>query len=232
MKKGLLLVLATVSIFVVTSCSKEEDPTPGIQLATSPEALAEHDFKSGGLYKGTFANASASGNIQVILQAGKTEILIAYQGTTRTLTTTDLTGWTSGDSINAVFTSGNWSALFAASGNATSYSMGLNLAGTTAFEGLIVKEKSNAQVRVYEGTYAGDASGKWNICVQGNLMAGFYFGVTSGYLEGTISGTAITMAEPGGTVTAAGTFSNEVMDCSGTWQDGGFTGTWSSTRKI
>ncbi|GEM_PF-1266434 len=232
MKKGILSVLIGIAVIFAVSCSKDEDPNPGIQLATAPEALAEHDTKSGGIYKGTFATATTSGSMKVNLQAGKTEIIIIYLGSTRTLTTSDLTAWVSGDTLSAVFTSGDWSAVFASSGDGSNFTIGLNLAGTTSFQGAIVKERSNLQVKVYEGSYSGDATGKWNFCTQNNLLAGFFTGSATGYLDGTISGTTINMFETGGSVTATGTLTNEGRDCNGTWENSGDTGAWTGTRMI
>lgn len=222
-------------ILVLASCSKDEDPVPAASsLPTAPEAKAEHDNKSGGIYKGTFANANSSGNIKVVLQEGKTEIIIVYNGVTRTLTTTDLAGWTSGEAIvDALFTSSDWQVVFASDADAGNFSFGLNLAGTIDFEGVIVKEVSTAQVRVYEGTYAGDSEGKWNFATQSNFLAGVYTGSGSGSFEGVISGSNIAITSSGSSVTATGTFTGEASSCSGTWASGsGDAGTWSGARKL
>jgi hypothetical protein len=233
MRKSLFYLLAAFAL-VAVSCSKDDPAPAGPTLATSAEAKAEHDNKSGGIYKGTFANATTSGTIKVILQEGKKEIIISYNGATRTLTTADLASWTSGDAITtATFASTDWQVVFNADGDAATFSFGLSLGGVIDFDGLIVKEISTAQVRVYEGTYAGDSSGKWNFCSQGSQLAGVYTGTSSGSFEGTISGNNITITSSGSSVTAAGTFTNELVNCSGTWASGsGDSGTWSGARKI
>lgn len=228
------LVLYLLTLVAVISCSKD-DPAPTTpSLPSVAEAKAEHDNKSGGVYKGTFANATTSGNIKVVLQEGKKEIIIVYNGVTRTLTTTDLDSWTSGDAIiAAIFTASDWSVQFSADADAANFSYGLDLGGATGFEGLIVKEVSTALVRVYEGTYAGDAEGKWNFATQNNLLAGVYTGSSSGSLQGVITGSNITLTSSGSSVTATGTFTGEASACSGTWASGsGDTGTWTGTRKL
>lgn len=232
MRKAILYAL-TVTALVAGSCSKDDPAPAGPTLPNSPEAKAEHDNKSGGIYKGTFANATTSGTIKVILQEGKTEIIISYNGVTRTLTTTDLASWVSGTAIpTATFTASDWSVYFTADADASTFSYGLNLAGATSFEGLIVKEISTALVRVYEGTYAGDSEGKWNFCTQGNQLAGVYTGSSSGSFEGVISGSTIAITASGSSVTAAGTFTNEVQNCSGTWTNSSTSGTWTGSRKL
>jgi hypothetical protein len=236
MSKLVHFLLAGTLVLGLGSCSKDDPApaTPSPTLPTAPEAKAEHDNKSGGIYKGTFANANSSGTIKVVLQDGKKEIIIAYNGVTRTLTATALTSWTSGDAITAVaFTASDWTVLFSADADAASFGYALNLAGATDFEGLIVKEVSTAQVRVYEGTYAGDSEGKWNFATQSNFLAGVYTGSGSGSFEGTISGTNIAITSSGSSVTASGTFAAEASTSSGTWASGsGDTGTWSGTRKL
>jgi len=230
MKRVILSLLAAVVL--VFSCSKD-DPAPTTpSLATSPEAKAEHDNKSGGVYKGTFASATSSGTIKVVLQEGKTEVILSYDGTSKTLTTSDLAGWVSGDAVAATFQNNTWIVIFAADGDAASFSFQLSIDGTVDFQGLIVKEASNAQVKVYEGTYAGDSSGKWNFCTQGSQLAGVYYGSGNGVFQGTITGTTIAITEPGGDVTAAGTFASEGATCSGTWASSSSDGTWTGTRKI
>jgi hypothetical protein len=234
MKKVIYFVLAGIVLLGPVSC-KKDDPapaTPAPSLPTAPEAKAEHDTKSGGIYKGTFANANASGTIKVVLQDGKTEVVIVYNGVSRTLTTTDLASWASGDAItDAIFTATDWQVLFVADADGTNFAFGLNLAGASDFEGVIFKEVSTAQVRVYEGSFTGDSSGKWNFGTQSNFLVGVYSGSSSGSFEGTITGTDIAI-DSGTGLTATGTFTNENSSCSGTWSSSGDTGTWTGTRKL
>lgn len=237
MKKQILFYFLAATVLLGPVSCQKDDPAPAnpaATLPTVPEAKAEHDNKSGGIYKGTFANATTSGNIKVVLQEGKVEVIVVYNGVTRTLTTTDLAGWTSGDAIvDALFTASDWQVLFAADADAASFGFGLNLGGTTDFDGVVVKETSTALVRVYEGTYAGDSEGKWNFCTQNNLLAGVYTGTGSGSFDGAITGSNIAITSSGSSVTASGTFAGEMSTCSGTWASGsGDAGTWTGTRKL
>ncbi|MBL7851644.1 MAG: hypothetical protein JNN04_12135 [Cyclobacteriaceae bacterium] len=233
MKRLIYLILAGIVMLGPVSCKKDDPAPAGPTLPTAPEAKAEHNTKSGGIYKGTFANSSSSGTVKIVLQDGKTEAVVTYNGTTRTLTTTDLSSWVSGDAITgATFTSTDWQLLFMADADGSSFAFGLNLAGTVDFEGVIMKELSTAQVRVYEGTYAGAASGKWNFFTIANQLQGVYTGSSSGYFEGVITGSNIAITGSGSSVTAVGTFTGEASACSGTWESSGDTGTWTGSRKL
>lgn len=234
MKRLIYFILAGIVLLGPASC-KKDDPAPAAPtLPTAPEAKAENDNKSGGIYKGTFANSSSSGNFKIVLQEGKTEATVTYNGTTRTLTTTDLSSWVSGDQITgATFTSSDWQLLFLAEADGSSFAYGLSLGGIVDFEGVIMKELSTAQVRVYEGTYSGAAEGKWNFYTIGNQLQGFYAGSDTGYFEGVINGTNIAITSSGSSVSANGTFAAEASTCSGNWANGsGDSGTWSGTRKL
>ncbi len=234
MKKLVHFILAGIVLLGPVSC-KKDDPAPAApSLPTTAEAKAEHDTKSGGVYKGTFADASSSGTIKIVLQEGKTEATIVYNGVSRTLSTTDLAGWTSGEAISdALFTSSDWQLILTVTADASMIEFGLNLAGTSDFRGLIVKEVSAAPVKVYEGTYAGDSSGKWNFCTQFNLLAGVYTGTDGDSFNGLITGTTIAISSSGSSVTASGTLSADASSCSGNWTgSSGTSGTWTGTRKL
>lgn len=233
MKRMLYAIVAGMLLLAPMSC-KKDDPAPAAPvLPAAPEALAEHNTKSGGVYKGTFANSTSSGTIKTVLQGGVTNITIVYNGVSRTLTTTDLASWTSGEQIvAAVFTSGDWSATFSASSDGSAFDIALDLAGESSFNTVIVKETSTLQVKVYEGTYAGDATGKWNFTVVSALIYGVYAGDgSSDTFTGAVVGNNITIVSSGD-VTATGTFAAEMSTCSGTWASSSSAGTWSGSRKI
>jgi hypothetical protein len=232
MKKIIYYFVSALLLMAPLSC-KKDDPAPSATLPETPEALAEHNDKSGGIYKGAFANATNSGMLKVVLQGGTKNVVITLNGTTRTLTTTGLDTWTSGDEIvAAVFTSGDWTVTVGIAADGSSFDMSGNLAGQTSFDGTVLKESSTLLVRVYEGTYAGDASGKWNFATQGTYLSGVYSGdAGSDNFVGSIVGTTISVASSG-SVTAVGTTTNEAKNASGTWTGSSTSGTWTGVRKI
>jgi fibronectin-binding autotransporter adhesin len=112
-----------------------------------------------------------------------------------------LTGTQSGGVATGTYTGGGGSGSFAAfQGDATT-------------------------VTVFCGTYAGGASGSWNLVKSGNSVAGAYS--TGKLTNGTVSGASVNFSivdSGGGTGTGAGTISGTAV--SGTWTVGTATGTW------
>ncbi len=232
MKRILYMIAAAMLLLSPMSC-KKDDATPAPTFSNTPEALAEHDNKSGGIYKGTFANSSKSGQIKINLQGGKKEIVIKFGSETRTLTTTALGSWTSGQIITgAAFTNGNWTITINIPADGSSVDVTPDLAGESIDGGYAAKELSTAVVKVYEGTYAGDDSGKWNFTLQGGLINGVYAGGSgSDNFSGAVVGTAITIVTTG-SVSASGTMSADGNGASGTWTGSSSSGTWTGSRTL
>jgi hypothetical protein len=231
MKRILHFFLAALLLISPLSC-KKDDPAPA-SLPSAPEAEAEHNNKSGGIYKGTFANTSSSGVIKIVLQGGAKNIIVTLNGASRTLTTTALNSWTSGDAITAaLFNSGDWNVVISITADGSGGDLSLDLAGQTNFGAAIAKETSTAQVKGYEGTYSGDDSGKWNFIIQNGLLSGVYAGGSgSENLSGAAVGNDLTITTAG-SVTAVGTLSADGNSTSGTWTTGTSNGMWSGTRKL
>lgn len=233
MKRILYMIAAAMLLLSPMSC-KKDDATPAPTFSNTPEALAEHDNKSGGIYKGTFANSSKSGQIKINLQGGKKEIVIKFGSETRTLTTTALGSWTSGQIITgAAFTNGDWTITIGIPADGTYVDVSaFDLGGVTSVDGTIMKELSTAIVKVYEGTYAGDDSGKWNFILQSGLINGVYAGGSgSDNFSGAVVGTAITIVTTG-SVSASGTMSADGNGASGNWTGSSSSGTWTGSRTL
>jgi hypothetical protein len=232
MKRVLYMIAAAALLLGPMSC-KKDDPAPSSSLSNTPEALAEHDTKSGGIYKGTFANSSKSGQIKINLQNGKKEIVIKFGSETRTLTTAALGSWTSGQEIVAApFSSGDWTVTISIPADGSYVDISPDLAGATIDGGSIAKELSTAIVKVYEGTYAGDDSGKWNFTLQSGLINGVYAGASgSDNFSGAVTGSTITIITTG-SVAATGTMSADANSASGSWTGSSSSGTWSGTRSL
>ncbi|MDZ4714566.1 MAG: hypothetical protein SH819_03765 [Cytophagales bacterium] len=230
MKKTMIYLLASVMLIGVLSCSKD-DATPSSTLVTAPEAEAGNDTKSGGVYKG--ALIGSSGIFKVTLQKGKVEIVITLDGVTKTLTTGQLSGWTSGQAIaNATFTAGDWSVTFSVDADGGNPYISLTIPGHAGITAVIGKETSTALIKAFEGTYAGTESGTWNIVIQGTVLAGISRGSggTGGsqvnFFEGTVSGNNISVPD----VAAAGVINGD--NVSGTWGIAPDNGTWTGKRTL
>ncbi len=225
MKRILYIFVAALLLISPLSC-KKDDPAPTNSLATAPDAKAANDALSGGIYKG--ALIGSSGIIKITLQDGVKQIEITLDGVKRTLTTTSLASWTSGQAIvDAVFSSGDWQVTLSIDADGQNLSIGLNIAGHPNITGVIVKETSTTQVKAFEGTYAGTESGTWNFVIQGQYVAGVSMGTGSSSvtLYGSISGNVITFSTvsaagtltPGNPDTVAGEWTGSTPDNHGTW---------------
>ena len=213
------------------SC-KKDDPAP-VALASTPEAEAANDSKSGGVYKG--ALIGSSGTIKIVLQKGVKEMEIILDGVKKTLTTTGLASWTSGDEISAVeFTSGDWKAVLSINTNGTTISLGFDIPGHAALTGVIGKETSTALIKAFEGKYSGTESGTWNFVVQGVNLVGVSRstdGLNNLTFYGGLVNNVITIPSP----VASGTLVPGNPDkVSGIWQGGSADnhGTWEGTRTM
>jgi hypothetical protein len=220
------------------SCNKDE-ATP--LYSNTPEALAEYDEISGGVYKGTFANSSKSGHIKIVLQNGKREVVIVFGSETRTLTSTTIDGWVPGEAMMAEFSKDDWTAQVSL-GSQGEAGITLDLAGEPELGYVVIaKERSDRLVKVYEGNYSGTDSGKWNFIVQDwdpypAHVLGFYYSVSidqkRAYLYGDVSGNTITMHYLG-----TGTMNSDGNSASGNWtMDNTYphpgSGNWSCSRTM
>lgn len=226
MKIGTAILVAVAIVGV--SCGS--DPAPTSAFKNSPDAKASEDTKSGGIYKGVIVGSS--GFFSVVLQNGLKQIVLTLDGEKRTLTTTALDTWTSGEPIkNVVFAADDWSVTFSVGGAGNVPSIALDLAGHPGAQAVIFKELSTAVIRAYEGTYSGSESGTWNFVLQGPVLSGVSrttSGSGSSTFDGLVYGNALVLNAP---ITGSGTISGDSVN--GTWQtDMSTSGTWSGKRVL
>lgn len=237
MKKYILYLVAFATLALGPMSCKKDDPAPAAPtLASAPEADAAEDSKSGGVYKG--ALIGSTGIIKITLQKGVKEIEITLDGVTKKLTTTDLGSWVSGQEIvEAVFANGDWSVTISLTETGDGGNVSFNIPGHPDIIPALTKELSTAQVRVYEGTYAGNDAGTWNFIER----AGTIFGVSRStveptnyaFFEGTRTGNSLEMqvSLQGGVAEAVGTIDGN--SCSGTWEQSvDNKGTWTGKRTL
>lgn len=226
--KTIVVVMALLIIF--TGCKKETNKP---ELVTTAEAKAAHDGKSGGVYKGVLIGST--GTIKIVLQDGKVEVVVTIDGETRTLATTGLTGWTSGQSIAQIdFSNGNWSVKFSVDGNGNNPRIVPNIAGHVGMVVLIVKESSTQVIKLYEGRFTGTgvspSYNHWNFISNANHLYGIHSdGVGVKEFVGQINGVNLNGLTSAG-ASFNGSFSGELV--SGQWQGVGVAGTWQGERKL
>lgn len=239
MKKSLLLLLSAFTI--IYACKKDEEPiTPSTPepykcttCITTPEAKAQYDGNSGGVYKGVIVGST--GTIALYLYNTGTEVqaLVSFDGKSATLTTTSLGNWSPGQPIsNALFTGTidgqTVQALFSVDAN------GQNPVVTVTIPGhdvnvAVYKETSQNLVKSFEGTYTGDRTGIFNMVVVGNAVTLVSDG-SGDPVEGTVTNNNINITF--NNVTVQGTIDGDVVE--GTWVDNNqsIDGTWSGNRTL
>ncbi len=233
MKKTLssFLVLILMTIAFLPACNKDNNDNNS--LPTTPEAKAEHDSKSGGVYKGVLIGSS--GIVKIVLQDGVLQVIITIDGETRTLATTGLSSWTSGQAItNVTFSNGNWSVQFSVNNDGSNPTLAPNIAGHANMVIAILKESSTQQIKLYEGTFTGNGvtapANKWNFISNETQLYGIHsYNPTVATVTGTRNGNNVSGTTSGG-ASFTGTFSGD--NVSGTWTSSTNNGNWSGVRKL
>ena len=84
----------------------------------------------------------------------------------------------------------------------------------------VMKERSEQEVRVYEGQYSGSASGNWNFLLRGEEIAGYYAGDETGEFEGRYESGNQTLYvwELDGDMLARGTLEEGTSRARGAWR--------------
>lgn len=220
-------LICLVWVVVLAACS--ESPTaPVSAFSNKAEALATEDTKSGGVYKGVIVGSS--GFFSVVLQKGLKVVNVTLDGESRSLATTSIPDWVSGEPIkNAAFVSGDWEAIFSVGADGGKPSITFSFPGHPNAQVTIIKEISTAVVRAYEGTYTGTSSGTWNFVIQGPVLSGVSRkadGSASLEFFGLVDGNNIVL----NTISGSGTIA--VDNVTGVWSDPATSGsgTWSGKR--
>ena len=229
MKKMIISLLTTILLFGLLSCKKDEVAAVSA-FSSAPEAQAEHNTKSGGIYKG--ALIGSSGNIKITLQKGVASILATIDGVSKTLTTTSLGSWTSGQPIkNAVFSSGDWQMTFTVGVDGSNPVATFSIPGHPTMDSILGKESSSAVIRVFEGTYKGSETGTWNIMYQAGTLLGLNRpsnSMSGNHFVGLVDSNMITID------TFIGSGKIDVDKVSGEWQGStpDVKGTWEGKRTL
>lgn len=155
---------------------KQNQPEPVPTLVTAPEARVEEDSRSGGVYKGVFVGST--GYVKIVMQDGIKSVVVTMDGVTKNLDLITLSpsNWTSGQELTqAVFAKDNWTVRFSVKGEGGDPDVKVEIPNHEKIIVTIVKEKSSAQVKVFEGniTYEGkSANSIFNFVVSGELFVG------------------------------------------------------------
>jgi hypothetical protein len=234
MKKFSLFIIAFVLV-LFQSCSKENQSS-----SSSTEAQAAYDNSSFGLYKGVIVGSS--GTIKITVNNGD-NIVRAYlvvDGTKDTLISNS--SFISGQSIsNATFTGKLSTFKFSVNGSGSSATItSITIQGHTNVAGIIGKQTSTQVVSCFEGTYNGQTStglkstGTFNCFLVGNIIVGISRETANGYTDTVTGNITNGNISAQGTVTTGANFSGTLKDtqCSGTWVNGVYSGTWIGIKTL
>lgn len=236
--KKTVIILLLLSGFL--ACKKSDDKNPKSDpyqctaCIDAPEAKAEYDASSAGVYKGILVGSS--GTIAWYLYNTGTEVkaLVSFDGKSGTLTCPDLGSWVPGQPVSSALFTGTInneqiSATFSVGANGQNPQVTVLIPGHDVHIA-IYKESSSTLIKSFEGTYSGDDNGIFNMVFKG---ADFTI-ITDGGgdpVSGTLVNGSIHLEFSGTTVTGSMQGNDEI---SGTWEnaDNAESGTWVAHRTL
>ncbi len=212
--------------------------------ANTPEAKAEHDNSSKGIYKGVFIGSTGVVKFDIMNTGSTATATMKIDGQTINLTTTD-TIITSGQPYSPTFTgthnSQPVSVTFAvyADGSAPTVTA-FNIPGHPVADFQLAKETSDNLIKCYEGSTSGQKdngeteSGTLNVVMNGNNNTWYAIQKPTNdnqinAISGTTSGNTLT-CNCGPTTTVVGTINGD--EISGTYQSSDNSGTWTAKRSL
>jgi hypothetical protein len=128
------------------------------------------------VYKGVFVGST--GYVKIVMQDGIKSVVVTMDGVTKNLDLITLspTNWASGQELTqAVFAKDDWTVRFSVKGEGGDPDVKVEIPNHDKIIVTIIKEKSSAQVKVFEGniTYEGKSSNSiFNFVVSGELFVG------------------------------------------------------------
>lgn len=225
MKSLLLAGILCLSGLLFSQCSKDESGTGASVVFT---ANAAHNTSNYGVYKGVFVGST--GIIVIGLRNDNDNIVatIRINGTLHQFTTT---GLLQANKVTLLeFKNGNSSFIFEvdAEGGTPTISA-LNIEGHPDARIILFKERSDALVACYEGSFNGSQAGTWNVIVKQDELQGL---LMSGSETALISGMVNADKTTTGDVSSGASFEGIFVGtkASGTWVNDAESGTWEGIR--
>lgn len=233
MKKIITLLAAIGLLFL--SCSKDDNsssnnpPNP----PETAQAKAEFDNSNFGFYKGVIVGSSGVISIN-IKNDGTISAKLVLDGTTYDFTTAGSV--TQNEAIKGLtFKNGNMSFAFDADANGSNPIISnISIEGHPLSRIEILKEKSYAIIKCYEGTFSGTDSGVFNAVISNDFLAALAKSVDGSIISvtGKITNNIIDISASNGSI-IKGSVSGDTIN--GTWQandDPNDNGTWSGKRTL
>ncbi|WP_316813702.1 hypothetical protein [Pedobacter heparinus] len=242
----LLLMIAAASL---TGCKKDKKTEePGFTCSTCkdvPDAKAEYNSNSKGIYKGIVVGSTGTLFIDIMNSGTVMKATMVLDGITVNFTTVSV--WTSGQPLVTDFTATANSQVYsfrfsvdAVGGNATTSS--LTIPGHTIISFQLIKETSDNLVKCYEGSTVGKKdsgaaqAGSLNVVISSKTNTWTALSKdklsTSGginFVAGTITGNTLN-CNCGPTTTVTGVLDND--EIIGTYKGSDNSGTWNAKRTL
>jgi VCBS repeat-containing protein len=208
---------------------KQEDQYKCTTCINSPEARAQFDQSSAGVYKGILVGSTGTIALYLYNTGNEVKALVSFDGQSGTLFCSTLGNWAPGQAIsNALFTGiingQTTNAIFSVSANGQNPQVTVQIPGHDVVVA-IYKETSATLIRSFEGTYTGDDSGILNMVFNGDNFSLISDGggdpVTGTLVNGGIHlsyGNVTVDGEMQGTDQITGTWKDNSSNEQGTWK--------------
>jgi hypothetical protein len=234
-----VIMIGTIAFF--SSSCKKKNETSTYTCTTcvrTPEALAENDSSSKGIYKGIVIGSSGTIKFNVLNGGSTITALMVIDGDTANLTSN--VTWTAGQAYIASFTG-------TLNGQQVSIDFSVDVSGanpTISSANIpghpnavleVYKETSNAQIVCFEGNYSGSSTGTLNVLLSTTLNKWGAAAKDSdnnsiSHFEGVINNNSLSCTNCGTVVINATLSGDEIIN--GTWSDGTDSGTWSAQKTL
>ena len=233
--KSKIFVLAII-VTLMFSCGDDESAYTCDSCVDSPEAQAANDNTGKGIYKGLIIGSSGTIKINVANSGNTISAILEIDGETFNLTTSGVVYLNGFEDYfyGTKNTANDIKIYFWANSTGTEHQ--IEIITFPGHENAIIalyKELSTALVKVYEGSFSGDASGTFNMVVRDDeWLVRAREKTDDGYSSfyGTLSGGVMTCIQCGD-VEITGKISGD--ECSGKWNDvGGGSGSWKGKRTL
>lgn len=237
--KKLTLVLTLAA--GISSCTKVSEEKPVVKndgyvcstCTSMPEAKAEHDASSAGVYKGVVVGSSGTLVIYVHNVGTEVKAILNFDGSQATLTSESFSTWKPGQPIkNAKFTGTingkKADVVFSVDSTGKKPTIEVIIPGHNVL-GALYKETSTTLVKSYEGVYTGDRTGPFNMTFYGDKVAIITNSKTFVIMD-TMMNNAIDVLEEG--MEVRGKVDADVVK--GDWRDSyiNIQGTWTGKRTL
>ena len=243
MKKMISFLMLALSM--LASCSKDDTAsssntnTTAEILATAPVAKVENDASNTGVYKGVFVGST--GILSISIKNGDDKVTARLKVDGKAIVFTAAGEVIKGQVINALkfMSADGHSFKLTVAADGSSYSVSeIVVTGHPNAAIDLIKEKSNTQIKCYEGSYASNTrasnKGTFNMIFSDTKFKGLSRateGQDTSYLSGQVSNGVVT-----GYASGDGYINGKIEgdNISGTWtnKDKTETGTWVGKRTL